>query len=438
MYPLTMRMNTNVDFAALKFKMGHSYEVTMPRYAHEWKTLLQVQEDFPSQVGVFMPMMILTTKDAGTDGTALSWDVSNQETFNLNCQMADSLISATKGTKFELNPTQFLSPAMHGEDGNTGKVKCLKYWELNLVRTNYLSQHLFLAHTSEHVQQMWDQLVSPNRHAMLTMVFPKMDPFSPAAFETTRIIRAALASEMQKLSVSHPGITFKMFSPGGVMLDLINVTSGQLPICFLLAAAVSLTLIAFWFGSAFIPAKLLFTVIVPLTWTIGAALYVYEDGVLEFLHFPGLSRTGDSGLDWTVPMFTLTFMMGLALDYEIFLFERVREFREEGFGDCESIQLGLAATGPTISYAGMIMALTFAAQLHASIAVMNQLGFILVFSIVVDTFVVRSILVPAMLSLLPWSNYWPSKMPEAQYEWLAKRGDDGSMDDEDDLDEEGS
>merc|ERR1719323_391675 len=51
-------------------------------------------------------------------------------------------------------------------------------------------------------------------------------------------------------------------------------------------------------------------------------------------------------------------------------------------------------------------------------AVTNQMGFILVFSIVVDTFVVRSILVPAMLSLVPCSNYWPCKMPEPRYTWL--------------------
>merc|ERR1711972_491176 len=167
--------------------------------------------------------------------------------------------------------------------------------------------------------------------------------------------------------------------------------------------------------------KLLLTGCVPITWTYGAGLFVYEDGILEFTNFPGLCSTGDGGMDWTVPVVTLTFMMGLALDYEIFLFERVREFREEGFGERESIQLGLSATGITISSAGLIMALTFTAQLLASMPVNNQIGFILVFSIVVDTFVVRSILVPAMLSIVPQSNYWPSKMPDIKYEWLDRK-----------------
>jgi len=358
----------------------------------------------------------------------------------MNCNMVNSLIAATKNTEYALTPANFVSPTFHGEDANTGQVKCTEYWQIDLVRTNYLSRHLFFSHTSEHLNELWAQLVSKNQHAMLTFVFPTMDPFSPDAFGLVSKVRAAVKLQTQELSQTHPGVTFQTFSPGSVLMDLIDVTSGQLPLCFIGCAIVCLTLIAIWFGSAFIPFKLLLTVVVPITWTYGAGLYVYEDGYLDFLGFPGLSRTGDAGMDWTVPMFTLTFMMGLALDYEIFLFERVREFREEGFGDCESIQLGLAATGGTISSAGLIMALTFLAQLLGSIPVTNQMGFILVFSIVVDTFIVRSILVPAMLSLVPCTNYWPSKMPEPRFEWLSNpgvgRGEDEDDEDEDDEDED--
>lgn len=205
-------------------------------------------------------------------------------------------------------------------------------------------------------------------------------------------------------------------------MDLIDVTSSQLPVCFAGCAMVCLTLIGIWFHSYCLPFKLLLTVVVPITWTYGAGLYVYEDGWLAWTGIPGLTPVGEAGIDWTVPMFTLTFMMGLALDYEIFLFERVKEFREEGFGDREAIQLGLSATGTTISAAGLIMALTFLAQLLGSIPVTNQMGFVLVFSIVVDTFIVRSILVPAMLSLVPSSNYYPSQMPEPlpQCQWLER------------------
>ena len=59
-------------------------------------------------------------------------------------------------------------------------------------------------------------------------------------------------------------------------------------------------------------------------------------------------------------------------------------------------------------------------MLLGSMAITNQMGFIFIFSIVVDTFVVRTVLVPAMLSLNPRLNYWPSHMPDVKITWLGK------------------
>merc|ERR1711972_1243123 len=142
-----------------------------------------------------------------------------------------------------------------------------------------------------------------------------MDPFSPGAFSLVEIVREALQNETmaaQTLDASIPGLTFTTFSPGSVVMDLIDVTSRRLPLTFVGCVVVSLVLIAFWFRAVLIPMKLLLTVVVPITWTYGAALYVYEDGVLAGLGFPGLAPLGDSGIDWTVPLFTLTFIVGLA------------------------------------------------------------------------------------------------------------------------------
>lgn len=55
-----------------------------------------------------------------------------------------------------------------------------------------------------------------------------------------------------------------------------------------------------------------------------------------------------------------------------------------------------------------------------SMAITNRMGFIFMFSILVDTFVVRTVLVPAMLSLNPRLNYWPSEMPSVKITWLGK------------------
>lgn len=201
-------------------------------------------------------------------------------------------------------------------------------------------------------------------------------------------------------------------------MDIIQATSERMPIAFGACVTICFVLIAISFGAALMPLILAVTVVLPISWTYGAALYVFEDGALEWIGLETLAPMGDAGIDWTVPIFTLTIQLGLALDYAVFLFERIIEFRDWGFGERESIQLGLSSTGPIISAAGMIFALTMSSMLLASMPVTNQIGFIFVFSIIVDTFIVRTILVPAMLSLSPTLNYWPRKMAPIKYRWL--------------------
>lgn len=433
MMPLTMRMSKNFEIDGMnpmsfKFKMGHSFALGIPRSREEWSTALEIQDSFPSSVGIMMPMLIMVTGPSETDSPhraitddSTQIDVRSEKFFHANCQMANALIEATRGKPYALNAESFVSGTFHGEVDDGDAVKCLSPRLINAVRTNYITKHWLLSKTSANLQQLWDQIVSGANDAMLTFVFPVTDPFSPDAFSLVDLVRSELRNKTLAAQSPHapiPGLTYTMFSPGSVVQDLIDVTSSRLPQTFMACVVLSLMLIGFWFRAVLIPLKLLLTVVVPITWTYGAALYVYEDGVLSWLEFPGLSPLEDFGIDWTVPLFTLTFIVGLAFDYEIFLIERVREFREEGFGDRESIQLGLAATGDTITSAGMIMALTFVAELLGSVPVTNQMGFILVFSIVVDTFVVRTILVPAMLSLAPAANWWPSRMPLARFTWL--------------------
>merc|ERR1740121_3598326 len=248
-----------------------------------------------------------------------------------------------------------------------------------------------------------------------------MDPFSNEAFtmvETLRNTLHEISAASAGPDAAVPGLQFYVFSYTSAMADTIDLTQFRLPIALFSCLFISFMLIATAFRAALIPVKLMFTVFLPLTWTYGAALYVYEDGVLEWTHYRGLLKLGDAGIHWTVFMLTPCIVIGLALDYDIFLFTRVWEFRSEGFGDKESIQLGLAATGPIISQAGLIFGTTFMMNLLGSIPVANQMGFILVFSILVDTFVVRTILVPSILSLSPGLNYWPTTMPEVKYEWF--------------------
>ena len=116
-----------------------------------------------------------------------------------------------------------------------------------------------------------------------------------------------------------------------------------------------------------------------------------------------------------LPSSTIFLLVGLALDYEIFLFARVFELRKSGTTNCDedAIVEALGKTGSTISAAGLIMAFAFSGMLLSSNRYLNQFAFVCIVSILLDTFVVR-VVVPALLSIGGWINWWPNRMPGYQ------------------------
>ena len=126
-----------------------------------------------------------------------------------------------------------------------------------------------------------------------------------------------------------------------------------------------------------------------------------------------LSMTLDFGLGFIASfVITLFFsvILGLGLDYDIFTLERIREKRFiEGLENEEAISQALSHTGSIISGAGIIMMIAFGGLMFSSSIILVQFGFILAFAIFLDTFFVRTILLPAIMGLADKWNWWPNK-----------------------------
>jgi RND superfamily putative drug exporter len=116
---------------------------------------------------------------------------------------------------------------------------------------------------------------------------------------------------------------------------------------------------------------------------------------------------GDPGITFWLAPFLFVILVALGADYNIFIMSRIREEADAGHEIHIAVSRGITLTGRVITSAGLILAGTFAALLLAPLPNLRQIGFGVTIGILIDTFVVRSLLVPATTMLLGRWAFWP-------------------------------
>ncbi|GAA3505467.1 MMPL family transporter [Streptomyces albogriseolus] len=149
--------------------------------------------------------------------------------------------------------------------------------------------------------------------------------------------------------------------------------------------------------SVLVPVLLVATVALNFLATLGVSALVFE-------HLFGFS-----GTDASVPLYGFVFLVALGVDYNIFLMSRVRE-EALTHGTRQGVLRGLTTTGGVITSAGVVLAATFAALMVIPLAFLVQIAFIVAFGVLLDTLVVRSLLVPALVIDIGPKAWWPGAL----------------------------
>lgn len=193
---------------------------------------------------------------------------------------------------------------------------------------------------------------------------------------------------------------------GGVTataLDTNATAQRDLVIIIPVVLVVILFILMLLLRSVLAPVLLVLSVVLSYAAAMGVSAFVFNN----ILGFPGA--------DATVPLFGFVFLVALGVDYNIFLMSRVRE-ESLKHGTRPGILRGLGVTGGVITSAGVVLAATFAALGVIPIMFLVQLAFIVAFGVLLDTVLVRSLLVPALAYDIGPGIWWPSKLGRQEVE----------------------
>ncbi|MCM3618565.1 MMPL family transporter [Sutcliffiella horikoshii] len=152
-----------------------------------------------------------------------------------------------------------------------------------------------------------------------------------------------------------------------------------------------------------------------------APVYMMATILLSYASALGLSWFifhnffGFEGMSYRIPLYAFVFLVALGVDYNIMLISRIKE-ENRNFSVKEATRRGVALTGGVISSAGVILAATFGVLMTQPILELFMFGFIVCIGILLDAFIIRGMLVPAIVTLLKDWNWWPSKAMEQKKE----------------------
>jgi len=221
------------------------------------------------------------------------------------------------------------------------------------------------------------------------------NPYGPGAIAVTRTIGSVVDRSLAGGSLA--GARVVVGGPSVAFGDIQLLASGDLILIIVVVLVLVFLVLVLLLRALIAPLYLVATVVL----SYGAAL-----GVTAFVF---TTLLGQGALSFWVPPFLFVILVALGADYTVFVMGRIKEARRSGLDVPQAAVEGLVSSGPVISAAGLILAGTFLALLLTPLPPLREVGFAVGFGVLVDTFVVRPLLVPALTSVAGTWAFWPGE-----------------------------
>lgn len=250
--------------------------------------------------------------------------------------------------------------------------------------------------------------VSGDRKAASVSIKLAGDPFNSDGQTWIKAWR----NEADAYKAHHPLLgQMYLIGEGPVQMDTAEAVFKTFPLMIGVTIGIVFTLLCFAFKSFVIPLRAVLCLSLMLGASFGVAICVYQHGALDFLGVQQLAKSESGSMNWMTPMISFSVMVGLGLDYDVFLMESIAEERRSGLSDSEAVMSGLCQTGNIISIAGVVMLVAFISLLISATPALNQIAFLLLFGIIIDCFVTTKLIIPSAMAMLGKLNFWPQKLP---------------------------
>lgn len=268
----------------------------------------------------------------------------------------------------------------------------------NANGNNLTPQMLQQLHSAGNAQalQAVNQFISPDgKTVQFYAIFKAGKTGSTAAMNVIPTVREEVKKEAAHIGADQ-GVVYSSDSVG---YDINHTASGDLKKIIPVVLLIIAVLLALMLRSLVAPWYLIATVGLSYLASLGFAMIV-------FVHI-----AGQDGLNFVLPFLMFIFGMALGEDYNILVMSRIREEAHHEKTLAKAVTKAIGITGSTVTSAGLILAGTFTILgLVGGNEQVQQIGFGVAFAILLDTFFVRTLLVPSIVTLLGRYNWWPSKL----------------------------